>query len=244
MTRSLVGKVFDRLTVTEFSHRNSSNAMAYYNCLCSCGQLKIISHGNLQSGHTKSCGCLRVDKARLHRTHGFTCLPETHKTYKAWCKIKERCTNTNCIDYINYGAKGIRLDDFFSDFMNFYNELGDCPDDNQNWSVDRINHKKNYEPGNLRWATDTQQARNKGKMKNNASGVTGVCWEDKTHPNGLKSTTYAISQWAENNKTCKKSFSVKKYGLLPAFALAYQYRKDQIARLNTLGYGYSDNHGQ
>lgn len=244
MTKSLVGKTFNRLNVLSFSHRAENNAMAYYNCRCSCGETKVISHGNLNSGHTQSCGCLRAEKASEARTHGFTCLPKTHKTYKAWCKIKERCNNVNCIDYKNYGAKGIKLDPYFAaDFMNFYSELGESPEDGREWSVDRIDHTKNYEPGNIRWATDIQQARNKGKMKNNSSGVTGVSWEDKLHPDKISSTTYAIAQWNEYYKFKKKSFSVKKFGLLPAFALAAQYRKDQIARLNELGYGYSDNHG-
>jgi hypothetical protein len=57
-----------------------------------------------------------------------------------------------------------------------------------------------------------------------------------------------VALWTEfhngEQKRCKKSFSVKKHGLLPAFAMACQYRKDKINELNTKGYGYADNHGQ
>ena len=245
MGKIVAGERFTKLLVQSFSHRKESNAMAYYNCVCDCGNTLVVAHGNLQSGHTKSCGCLRIEKAYERRTHGFTTFENTHKTYKAWTKIKDRCNNENCADYYNYGAKGVSVhQSFLDDFMNFYNEVGEAPNDGQNWSIDRIDHTRNYEPGNLRWATDAQQARNKGKMKNNTSGTTGVSWENKLHPNGMTSTTYAVVQWKEDFKFKKKLFSVKTYGLLPAFALAVQHRKDQIKRLNELGYGYSDNHGE
>lgn len=82
------------------------------------------------------------------------------------------------------------------------------------------------------------------KRKTNSSGVTGVIWEF----NKKTGTTRAMARWIEYDngvaKQCSKSFSVKTYGLLPAFALAVQYRKDQIKRLNELGYGYSENHGK
>ena len=44
--------------------------------------------------------------------------------------------------------------------------------------------------------------------------------------------------------TKKKSFSVKNFGLLPAFAMACKFREDKIRELNEQGYGYSENHGK
>jgi hypothetical protein len=138
--------------------------------------------------------------------------------------------------------------DQFNVYNTFYNEVGEPPDEMQKWSIDRIDYTKGYEQGNLRWATSQQQARNRGKQQNNTSGFHGVTWENKIHPNGINSTTYAVVQWKEfhngKQKPCKKSFSAKKHGLLPAFAMACQYRKDKINELNTKGYGYADNHGQ
>ena len=241
MKKILPGDRFTRLVVTSFSHRSEKNSMAHYNVICDCGSTCTVSHGNLQGGHTKSCGCLVRESGSSRRIHGFK---KNHKTYKAWAKIKERCFNKNCPDYPNYGGKGITVDQYFLDaFLNFYNEIGEAPSDGNTWSIDRIDHTRNYEPGNLRWATDVQQARNKGKMKNNTSGVNGVNWEDKRHPNGLTSTTYAVVQWKEDFKNNKKCFSVKKYGLLEAFNMAVEFRKETISRLNSLGYGYSENHG-
>lgn len=220
--------------------------MRYFLCSCSCGNEVEVTLGNLRSGHTTSCGCFKLTGQDNHNyKHGFT---QKHKTYKAWCKIKERCYNPNSIDYPNYGAVGISMSETFkNDFISFYKELGEAP--SKEYSVDRIDYTKGYVEGNLRWATDSQQARNKGKMKNNSSGCTGVHWEDKIHPDGSNSTTYAVAQWKEYNEegkqlNRKKSFSAKKLGLLPAFASAVEYREQMICKLNSLGYGYSDNHGK
>lgn len=86
--------------------------------------------------------------------------------------------------------------------------------------------------------------RSLSKRVSNTSGVTGVSWECKSNCHALR----AVASWNEYSDNSKfqrtKSFSVKKYGLLPAFAMAVQCRKEAIKRLNDLGYGYTDNHGQ
>lgn len=234
------------LTAVSSTDEKCSNGDYKWNFLCDCGNTRIMSLGAFSSKENLSCKeCGKIRVSEIHRTHGFK---KNHKTYKSWCKIKERCFNTNCPDFKDYGAKGITVSQYFlDDFMNFYNEVGEAPNDGQRWSIDRIDHTKNYEPGNLRWATDFEQARNKGKNIKNTSGITGVHWDLKVYK-GIYQMTYAVASWRENidgvMRVCKKSFSVKKYGLPPAFSMAVQYRKDQIKRLNDLGYGYSDNHGE
>lgn len=238
------GQKYGKLLVQEHIS-TSPRGMRKFKCLCDCGNTTNVSLANLRSGHTKSCGCIdKTGSNNVNFTHGFK---QSNKTYKAWCKIKERCYNKNSSDYFNYGAKGIVLSDSFkSDFLLFYAEIGDAP--SKDYSVDRVDYTKGYIEGNLRWATDKQQSRNRGKMKTNTSGFTGVHIEDKVHPNGLDSTTYVIAQWKEYKEDrqihCKKSFSVKKLGLLPAFAKACAYREQKILELNAAGYGYSDNHGK
>lgn len=125
------------------------------------------------------------------------------------------------------------------------NEVGLCPGKENYWSLDRIDYNKGYIKGNLRWATTYQQARNKSKLKSNTSGVNGVYF----HVNKKYNLTDARCSWREQTeegifKQKTKCFSVKKYGLLPAFAMVCKYREEQIRRLNSLGYGYSENHGK
>ena len=61
--KDLTGKVFGRLTVKEFSHKDDG-LRAHWKCLCECG-VEIITQGHrLTTGKTKSCGCFRVDFSR------------------------------------------------------------------------------------------------------------------------------------------------------------------------------------
>lgn len=85
-----------------------------------------------------------------------------------------------------------------------------------------------------------RQATRKIKRRtSNTSGIVGVRWNPESRNNSLRATAYWVEYHEGVLKQCSKSFSVLKYGLLPAFSLAVQHRKDVITRLNQLGYGYS-----
>lgn len=170
--------------------------------------------------------------------HGYS----RTKVYRAWQDAKRRCYNQSHSEYERYGAKGIQISDEFLNNPEAWCEyLGDPPDNTpRKWSVDRIDPTKNYERGNLRWATADIQARNHKKSKNNTSGKTGVTFYVRNR------NTYCIAWWEQEGYTSARSkcFSVKKYGLLEAFAKAVSFRKNQLLELNSLGYGYSDKHGE
>ena len=57
----IIGKKFGRLTVTSLAYINNYNY--YYNCHCDCGNDIVVLRGNLISGHTNSCGCIKVERA-------------------------------------------------------------------------------------------------------------------------------------------------------------------------------------
>lgn len=244
--KDITGNRYGKLVAVSRTSEKSSNGDYLWVCKCDCGNEHITTIGRLNIGSTQSCGCLKIEKAFERRTHGFK---NNHKTYKVWCKMRDRCNNPNSPDYEDYGAKGIKVSPYFeADFMNFYNEIGEAPNDGKRWSVDRIDHTKGYEPGNIRWATDAQQARNKGKMSTNTSGKTGVVWDNKPWSDGGKKL-YAKAQWSiyfgvGKHKYETKCFSVEKYGLLEAFSLACEYRERMIEKLNEQGYGYTENHGK
>lgn len=207
---------------------------------CVCGEERVypLNRFYYDKGSVKSCGCvLHVTRKRRENEHGMSKTPE----HKAWLKIKGRCLNPNDNCYKRYGARGITIcEEWVDDFMSFYNYIGDRP--SKDHSVDRLDNSKGYEPGNVRWATKAEQARNKGMQKNNKTGVKGVSWEDKLHPNG-KSTLYAIAQWKTiNGGPRKKCFSVKRFGKEEAFKLACEYRKEQMQLLNEEGAGYTEDH--
>lgn len=74
--------------------------------------------------------------------------------------MKERCTNTKCKDYKDYGGRGISVCDRWADsFESFYSDMGPRPTPKH--SIDRVNVSGDYEPKNCRWATQVEQANNK-----------------------------------------------------------------------------------
>lgn len=72
--------------------------------------------------------------------------------------MKGRCNNENHHKYPLYGGRGIKVCERWMDFSNFLEDMGERP---EGTTLDRIDSEKGYEPGNCRWATPTEQNRNK-----------------------------------------------------------------------------------
>lgn len=92
--------------------------------------------------------------------HGHTAKGIRSRTYKAWAHMIQRCTDPNAKGWENYGGRGIRVcTRWRNSFKAFLEDMGECPLDLE---IDRWPNKNGYyEPGNCRWATDAEQARNR-----------------------------------------------------------------------------------
>jgi hypothetical protein len=187
MRLNLSGQKFGMLTAEKFSCRKGS--VSYWICVCECGQKHEVSITNLKSGDIKSCGCLRrlTAKKQKHK-HGRRKTAE----YTSWAGVKSRCFNQKEKAYPNYGGRGITVcERWRNSFENFLADMGPRP--SQKHSVDRIDVNGNYEPSNCRWATATQQARNRNVYKNSISGCTGVIFNP------------VVKKWQSQIKVNKKN---------------------------------------
>lgn len=166
----LTGHRFGLLTVEKYSY--TKNNRVYWLCKCDCGNTKEVQKSSLKNGGTKSCGCLLKLKSKQraierNTKHGGSLLPE----YVIWNGMKARCYNENEPSFENYGGRGITVCDRWRDsFENFFSDMGERPSPKH--SIDRIDVNWNYEPSNCRWATATEQARN--RRTKNISGKCGV----------------------------------------------------------------------
>ena len=100
-----------------------------------------------------------MDKTKLPSrgrrvNHGLGGTP----TYRSWYSMLQRCTNPRDLGWTNYGGRGIKVCDEWLTIEGFVRDMGLRP---VGMSLDRIDTDGNYEPGNCRWATVTEQNRNR-----------------------------------------------------------------------------------
>lgn len=84
---NLVGRKFYRLLVTGVNHVSGKDKLwkVYWDCICDCGQKTIVHTGALQSGNTKSCGCLQgTEWGPLTHKQSFISYLRSLDLYKNW----------------------------------------------------------------------------------------------------------------------------------------------------------------
>ena len=166
MALDLAGKKFGKLRAIEFTGESKKNQGRMWRCICDCGNTKEISAGVLNSGHSKSCGCIVIDRIKALGMTNFK-HGEGHgrktKEYRAWTGMKERCYGANHCSFADYGGRGIRVcERWRNDYSTFLKDMGRAEPEQ---SLDRIDVNGDYSPDNCRWACAKTQMRNRRNTK-------------------------------------------------------------------------------
>jgi hypothetical protein len=99
-----------------------------------------------------------LSRAQQKRWEGHQRVYDTPE-YRSYSGAKQRCTNAKSKHYANYGGRGIEF--HFETFQQFLNCVGNKPTPQH--SLDRIDNNSHYEPGNVQWATRSEQNKNQRK---------------------------------------------------------------------------------
>jgi hypothetical protein len=171
MAQDYIGAVFGSWTVIGSAPSTQTRKpQIRLLCRCACGVEKVVQKGNLVSGKSTSCGCLRVAAmVERVRTHG----KYKTRTYRIWGAMKTRATNEKIPCAKHYSIRGIKCCQRWMDsFEAFLSDMGEAP---EGMTLDRIDVNGDYCPENCRWATWKEQ-------HSNRTDTVLVCYQGQMMP--------------------------------------------------------------
>lgn len=110
-----------------------------------------------------------------------------HNLYNRWSKMMQRCYSKSCIDYVNYGGRGITVCDRWHSSMNFINDMS--PMFVADYTLERVNNEAGYSPDNCKWIPKGKQSQNRRSLR--WIELNGECHyiKDWSRITGIKRTT-------------------------------------------------------
>ena len=195
----IAGSTFGRISVVARAGKDQTGSTLWL-CRCSCGAEKNIAGHLLRRGQVKSCGCLRAEKGAAHLAayaasgkharlrHGDARAGAEAPEWRAWHSIKKRCDPKAARVSPEDAGRGIKMcRSWRTSYERFLADVGRRP--GPQYTLDRKDNNGNYRPGNVRWATRKEQARNRRNscwIQCGKERKTLAEWAEIT---GLKNTT-------------------------------------------------------
>jgi hypothetical protein len=194
------GQKFGRLTVRA---QDMIAKRRIWWCDCECGGTTRADGHALVTGRYLSCGCIR----RKHG-HAVGANPHCSPEYSSWSAMLARCENPKHPAFKHYGGRGITIcKRWRASFESFASDMGPRP--SVRHSLDRFpNGDGNYEPGNCRWATTTEQARNRSSNHHIVAHGRTMTMSEWSALHGVPSTTIRwriLNGWPPDRAVTEKS---------------------------------------
>lgn len=169
----ITGQRYGRLVALGPVGKSKSNSILWL-CQCDCDVKVSIEARYLRHFNVTSCGCLDRGQVRPSRS-----------LYLTWSAMIRRCHDEKSHAYAGYGGRGILVyapwRNSLEEFLFYVAQLPYF--EQEGYTLDRINNDGSYEPGNVRWATKTEQGRNMRSNRMIAYNSKVQClkaWEEET----------------------------------------------------------------
>lgn len=128
---------------------------------CDCGRVEVrycSQFRKRRAGYDKQkcASCAQRKRQLRHGDANKTC-----RLYRTWASMIQRCENSKCHAFRNYGARGISVCELWRRDYTQFREWSLRNGFDDSLEIDRIDNDGNYEPSNCRWTTRKRNASNR-----------------------------------------------------------------------------------